>query len=153
MRKSVVVLGLSLAASSTNAQDSLPGRPVFVPGMYESESRNSQFQDQPVKSQVCIASSDFDTFMNDTLEQYRSAPHFTKACTLGETKRTADGFAFAMDCGEAKTIVTFKFSKDLVAQTIDTLIVRYKEASSSILTLLRRIGECPPGEKVPGKGL
>ncbi len=37
-----------------------------------------------------------------------------------------DGFAFAMDCNGAKTVITFRFAKDLVSQTIETLITGYK---------------------------
>jgi hypothetical protein len=35
------------------------------------------------------------------------------------------------------------FSKDLVAQTIKNLILAHKSASSSILTMMRRVGDCP----------
>ncbi len=60
------------------------------------------------------------------------------------------GCAFAMDCNGAKTIITFRFAKDLVSQTIETLITGYKAASSSILTMMHRVGDCPD-EKKPGK--
>jgi hypothetical protein len=152
MKVVLVGFALVLSASGIKAEDAVPlagPKPVFVPGMYESESRNSHFQDQPAKSKTCIASADFDHFMIDTLQQYRSSPTFTKSCSLGETKQMPDGFAFAMDCHGAKTIVSFRFSKDLVAQTIETLITGYRAASSSILTMMRRVGDCPG--QAPGK--
>jgi hypothetical protein len=55
-----------------------------------------------------------------------------------------------MDCKGAKTVITFRFSKDLVAQTIETLIPQHKAASSSILTMMRRVGDCP-NQKAPDK--
>jgi hypothetical protein len=72
-----------------------------------------------------------------------------KAGRLGETRRSPDGFAFAMDCKGSKSFVTFHFGKDLVAQEIENLIDRRKSASSSILTLMRRVGE-RAGQNVPG---
>lgn len=135
------------------AQDAVPlitPKQVFVPGEYETESRNSHFQNQPAKSKTCVASIDFDHFRDETLQQYQSSESFNKSCTLGETRSMPDGFAFAMDCNGAKTIITFRFAKDLVSQTIETLITGYKAASSSILTMMRRVGDCP-GQKVPGK--
>jgi len=144
-------LVLFLFAFNARAQESIPlltPKPAFVPGMYESESRNSHFKNQPVKSKNCIASADFDHFREETLQQYRSSPHFNKACVLGETKHLPNGFAFAMDCRGSKTIVTFRFSKDLVAQIIENLIPQRRSASSSILTMMRRVGDCP-GQKPP----
>lgn len=142
-----------LLASAACAEDSVPlagPKPVFTPGMYETESRNSHFQNQPVTSKSCIASADFDHFRDETLQQYRSNPDFTKTCTLGDTKQMPDGFAFAMACRGAKTILTFQFSKDLVSQTIETLIEGHRAASSSILTMMRRVGDCP-GQKPAGR--
>ena len=43
--------------STAGAQTAVPllePKPTFVPGLYEAESRNSAFQDQPVKSTTCI---------------------------------------------------------------------------------------------------
>ena len=151
VKAAIVSLALVLSTSGVIAQDAVPliaPKPVFVPGMYETESRNSHFQNQPATSKTCVASADFDHFRDETLQQYRSSATFNKSCTLGDTKNMPDGFAFAMDCRGAKTIVTFRFSKDIVAQTIETLITGYKAASSSILTMMRRIGDCP-GQ--PGK--
>jgi len=63
----------------------LEPKPVFTPGMYETESRNSAFQDQPVKSQTCIASADCDAFRDETMAQYQKAPQFAKDCRLSDT--------------------------------------------------------------------
>jgi len=145
-------IALFLFATVAHAQQTVPfvtAKPVFVPGMYESESRNSHFKNKPVKSKSCIASADFDHFRDETLQQYRSSPQFNKACKLSETKHLSNGFAFAMDCRESKSIVIFRFSKDIVAQIIETLIPRRRSASSSILTMMRRVGDCP-GQKPPG---
>lgn len=153
MKTAIVGFALALSISGAMAQDAVPliaPKPVFVPGEYETESRNSQFQGQPTKSKTCIASADFDHFRDETLQQYRSSDSFNKSCTLGETKSMPDGFAFAMDCKGAKTIINFHFAKDLVSQTIETLITGYKAASSSILTMMRRVGDCP-GQR-SGKG-
>jgi hypothetical protein len=68
---------------------------------------------------------------------------FNKSCALGETRRRPDGFAFAMDCKRSKTIITFRFLKDLVAQAIQNLILAQMSASSSILTMMSRVGDCP----------
>src|SRR5215207_2490582 len=57
-----------MASGAAHAQTSVPllePKPVFTPGMYETESRNSAFQDQPVKSRTCIASADYDAFRDD----------------------------------------------------------------------------------------
>jgi hypothetical protein len=91
--------------------------------MYETESRNSAFKDQGIKSRTCIASADFDAFRDETMARYQTAPQFAKDCRLSDTKRLADGFAFAMACKGVKTILTFHFAKDLVSSTIETLIV------------------------------
>jgi hypothetical protein len=153
MKAWFVAAALWLSVVPAGAQDSVPfagPRPVFVPGLYETESRNSHFQSQPVKAKVCVNSADFDHFLDETLRQYQSSVDFNKSCVLGETRRAPDGFAFAMDCRGSKTIITFRFSKDLVAQTIQNLIPAHRSASSSILTMMRRVGDCP-GQAPPGK--
>lgn len=134
------------------AQDAVPlMTPKPVRSRYVPDRKSEQpFQNQPVTSKTCVASVDFDHFRDETLEQYRSSESFNKSCTLGETKNMSDGFAFAMDCKGAKTIITFRFAKDLVSQTIETLITGHKAASSSILTMMRRVGDCPD-QKTPGK--
>jgi uncharacterized protein DUF3617 len=121
----------------------LEPKPVFTPGMYETESRNSAFQDQPVKSRTCIAPADYDAFRNETMAQYRNAPQLAKDCRLSETKTLKNGFAFAMQCKGTKTILTYEFDKDLVRGTIQNLIENAPRYSSSILTMMRRIGDCP----------
>ena len=63
-------------ASSAGAQTPAPlleAKPIFVPGLYETESRNSAFKDQPVKSKTCIPSADFDAFRDETMAQYRAS--------------------------------------------------------------------------------
>jgi hypothetical protein len=56
-----------------------------------------------------------------------------------------------MQCKGTKTILTFHFAKDLVSGTIETLIVDAPKYSSSILTMVRRVGDCPG--QTPGKPL
>jgi hypothetical protein len=46
--------------------------------------------------------------------------------------------------------ITFRSSKDTVAQTTQNLIPAQKSASSSILTMMRRLGDCP-GQPAPAK--
>ncbi len=141
-------------ATIAAAQTSVPllePKPTFVPGLYETESRNSAFQDQPVKSKTCMLSADFDAFRDETIAQYQKAPQFAKDCRLSDTKSLSNGFAFAMQCKGTKTILTFHFAKDLVSSTIETLIVDAPKYSSSILTMMRRIGDCPG--QTPGKPL
>jgi len=133
-----------------HAQTSVPliePKPVFTPGMYETESRNSAFQNQPVKSRTCIASADYDAFRDETMAQYEKSPQFVKDCRLSDTKALKNGFVFAMQCKGTKTILTYEFGKDLVRGTIHTLIETAPKYSSSILTLMRRIGDCPDQEK------
>jgi hypothetical protein len=141
-----------VACGSVHAQTSVPllaPKPVFTPGMYETESRNSAFQDQPVKSQTCIASADCDAFRDETMAQYQKAPQFAKDCRLSDTKSLETGFAFAMQCKGTKTILTYEFGKDLVRGTIQTLIESTPKYSSSILTMMQRIGDCP--DPIKGK--
>jgi hypothetical protein len=145
---------LAALVSAAGAQTSAPllgPKPPFVPGMYETESRNSAFQDTPIKSKSCIASADFDTFRAETMAQHQKSPQFAKDCQLSDTKTLSNGFAFAMQCKGVKTILTFHFAKDMVSSTIETLIVDAPKYSSSILTMMRRVGECPgqdPGKKL-----
>lgn len=147
---SVAIAGavLASAAAAQNAAWLHGPKPVFVPGLYESESRNSHFKNQPTTANVCIASADFDAFRAETMAQYRAAPQFSKGCSLSETMQMSDGFALAMACPGVRTVITYRFSRDLVAQTIENLIERHKASSSSILTMMRRIGHCD-GQKAP----
>ena len=148
MRASCSLICAAVFAALTTiagAQTSVPllePKPGFVPGLYETESRNSAFQDQPVKSTTCISSADFDAFRDETMAQYEKSPQFVKDCRLSDTRSLSNGFAFAMQCKGTKTILTFHFAKDLVRSTIETLIVDRPKYSSSILTMMRRIGDC-----------
>jgi hypothetical protein len=146
----VIAAGLASSALAQDKPQSVPllgPKPVFVPGMYESESRNSHFQDQPIKSEACLASADYDHFLADTMAQYRAAPQFEKTCALSQTEPLANGFALAMACPGVKTVITYRFSKDLVAMTIENFIKSAPSASSSILTMMRRTGDCPDAGK------
>ena len=145
---------LLAACGAAQAQTSVPliePKPVFMPGMYETESRNSAFQDQPVKSRTCIASADYDAFRDETMAQYQKSPQFVKDCRLSDTRTLKNGFAFAMQCKGTKTVLTYEFSKDLVRGTIQNLIEAAPKYSSSILTMMRRVGDCPNQDK--GKSL
>jgi hypothetical protein len=145
---------LAALASAARAQTSAPllgPKPPFIPGMYETESRNSAFQDTPIKSKTCIPSADLDAFRAETMAGYQKSPQFAKDCQLSDTKSLSNGFAFAMQCKGVKTILTFHFAKDMVSSTIETLIVDAPKYSSSILTMMRRVGDCPGQE--PGKPL
>lgn len=150
---SLLLSGGALAQDKPSAEAAplLAPKPVFVPGLYESESRNSRFQDKPAKGSTCIASADYEAFRRETMAQYEGNPQFMKACRPSDTRDLPDGFAFAMDCKETKIVLTYHFSKDLVRATNQTLIVKRPEYSSEILTLLRRVGECP-GQGKPGRG-
>jgi hypothetical protein len=138
-----VFAALTISAKAQTAVPLLEPKPSFVPGLYETESRNSAFQNQPVKSTTCILSADYDAFRYETMAQYERSPQFVKDCRLSDTKSLPSGFAFAMQCKGTKTILTFHFAKDLVSSTIETLIVDRPKYSSSILTMMRRIGNCP----------
>ena len=146
----VIAAGLASAALAQDKPQSTPllsPKPVFVPGMYESESRNSHFQGEPIKSKACLTSADYDHFLADTMAQYRAAPQFEKTCALSQTEPLANGFALAMACPGVKTVITYRFSKDLVAMTIENFIKSAPSASSSILTMMRRTGDCPDAGK------
>ena len=147
----LLCVALASAAGAQTAAPLLEPKPVFVPGLYETESRNSAFKDQGIKSKTCFASADFDTFRDETMAQYQKAPQFVKDCRLSDTKSLSNGFAFAMACKGVKTVITFHFTKDLVSSTIENLIVSAPKYSSSILTMMRRVGDCPG--QAPGKSL
>ena len=143
-------MALFALAPIARAQTSAPllePKPTFTPGMYETEARNSAFQNAPVKSRACIASADYDAFRDETMSQYRKADVLKKDCTLSDATMLKNGFAFAMQCQGTKTILTYEFGKELVRQTIQTLIVGAPKYSSSILVMMRRVGDCPGQEK------
>jgi hypothetical protein len=150
----VSVFAFLALASTANAQTSAPllePKPPFAPGMYETEARNSAFKDHPIKSRTCVASADFDAFRDETMAQYQAADNIKNGCTLSDIKTLKSGFAFAMQCKGTKTILTYEFGKDLVRGTIQTLIQPAPKYSSSILIMMRRVGDCPGQEK--GKAL
>jgi hypothetical protein len=149
------LIGCFTVATGARAEEAVPlvgPKPVFVPGLYETESRNSRWPDQGFKSQVCLQSADVEAFRQETIDQYLKSPQFVKACRLSDTRTTADGFAFAMDCGEARHILTYHFGRDMVQSTDRTEFVSRPEFSSDILTILHRLGECkgdnPSGRKL-----
>jgi hypothetical protein len=146
-----VFLALGSAARAQTSAPLLEPKPTFTPGMYETESRNSAFQDTPIKAKVCVASVDFDAFRDETMAQYRKADNIKKECTLSDIKTLKSGFAFAMQCKGTKTVLTYEFGKDLVRSTIQTFIQPAPKYSSSILIMMRRVGDCPGQEK--GKAL
>jgi hypothetical protein len=143
-----IVLGacaVLVLCNAARSQSSVPPgepKPVFAAGLYETESRNSSFPDQPVKSRTCLTSASYDAFRDETMAQYREAPAL-KDCHLSDTKTQKNGFGFAMQCQGTKTVLAYEFDKDLVRFTIDTLIESAPKYSSSILTTMRRIGDCP----------
>jgi hypothetical protein len=83
---------------------------------------------------------------DDTMAQYQKSPQL-KDCRLSETRQLKNGFGFAMQCRGTKTVLTYEFDKDLVRGTIDTLIEAAPKYSSSILTVMRRVGDCPDQQK------
>jgi hypothetical protein len=140
------VCALFFVCSAARPQTAMPPiepKPVFLPGQYETEARNSSFPDKPVTSQGCIESSGYDAFRDETLAQYQKL----KDCRLSDTKAIKNGFAFAIQCKGTKTSLTYAFEKDLVRGTIDTLIEDAPKYSSSVLILMRRVGECPGPEQ------
>jgi hypothetical protein len=146
-----VVFALTSPLAAETSVPLLEPKPVFAPGMYETESRNSAFQNTPIKSRTCIASEDYEAFRRETMEQYQKSPQFVKDCQLSDTRSLPNGFAFAMQCKGTKTILTFRFGKDMVSSTIENLIEKMPKYSSSILTMMRRVGECP--DQQPGRAL
>jgi hypothetical protein len=142
------VAALTSVASAQTAVPLLEPKPVFEPGMYETEARNSRFKDQPAKSRTCVASADFDAFRDETMKSYVTADNIKVGCALSETKTIKNGFAFAMQCKGSKQILTYEFGKEekgdhLVRGTIQTFMKDATKYSSSILIMMRRVGECP----------
>ena len=73
MRPLLSLVALTALACPALAQTSVPllePKPVFEPGMYETEARNSRFKDQPVTSKTCEPSADFDAFRDETMKAY-----------------------------------------------------------------------------------
>lgn len=140
-----------VVVSAQTAAPLLEPKPVFVSGYYETESRNSHFPKSGPKAKVCISSVDFDAFQKETIDQYKASPQFMKACHLSSNLQTKDGFAFAMDCGRTRVTNVFHFSKDMVIDEMRTEILDSPKTSSNILTIMRRVGECPDGQS--GRGI
>lgn len=161
MRERLAVPGFLLVVltSAASAQTSAPllePKPTFTPGMYETEARNSRFQDTPAKSRTCVTSADYDAFRDETMAQYNTASNIKVGCHLSDTKTLKNGFAFAMQCKGSKQVLTYEFGKDpsgqeLVRGTIQTFMTGAPKYSSSILIMMRRVGDCPGQEK--GKAL
>ena len=87
-------------------------------------------------------------FRDETMAQYGKADNVKKDCALSDIRTIKNGFAFAMACSDTKTVLTYEFGKDadgreLVRGTIQTLIKAAPKYSSSILIMMRRVGECP----------
>jgi hypothetical protein len=143
-----VLLALASGArAQTSSAPLLEPKPAFTPGMYETEARNSAFKDTPVKSRTCVNSADFDAFRDETMAQYNKADNIKNECTLSDIKTLKSGFAFAMQCKGTKTVLTYEFGEDLVRGTIQTFIQPAPKYSSSILIMMRRVGDCPGQEK------
>ena len=148
-----VAFGAFMAHAFAQSVPLLEPKPVFVPGMYVSEARNSAFKDHPVTSKTCIPSADYDAFRDETMAQYQKDYNLhneKKDCAVSDIRTIKNGFAFAMACSGTKTLMTYEFGKDadgtqLVRGTIQTLIKAAPKHSSSILIMMRRVGDCPGG--------
>src|SRR5947199_2235265 len=89
----LLLVVLASGASAQTAAPLLGPKPTFTPGMYETEARNSRFQDAPAKSRACVASADYDAFRNETMAQYATADNIKVGCQLSDTKTLKNGFA------------------------------------------------------------
>ena len=154
MTRLLFILATLALCGAAQAQTSVPllePKPQFVPGMYETEARNSAFKNHPVTSKTCVASADYDAFRDETMAQYQkdyNLHNVKKDCTVSDIKSIKNGFAFALACSGSKILLTHEFGKDadgtpLVRGTIQTLIKAAPKYSSSILIMMRRVGECP----------
>jgi hypothetical protein len=90
------------------------------------------------------------------MAQYQKADTVKKDCTLGDIRTLKNGFGFAMACKGTETVLTYEFGKDeagkeLVRGTIQTLITSAPKYSSTSITMMRRVGDCPGQDK--GKAL
>jgi hypothetical protein len=137
----LIMLGVLSAASAQTAAPPLEPKPTFSPGMYETEARNSAIPNAPVKSRLCIASADYDAFRDQEIDQYRKSDLVKQGCKLGDTETLKNGFGFTWRCPGSKSTLSYEFSKDLVRQTIEVLVATAQK--QSILTMLRRVGDCP----------
>jgi hypothetical protein len=131
---------LVLAASAARAQ----AAPPFAPGLYETESRNSALPNSPVKATVCMKFADYAAFRDETMASYRAAPpQFKQDCRLGELREIKDGFTLSMQCQSVTSVLTYAFEPDLVRLTTLTLMGNATKPLATILTTMRRVGDCP----------
>jgi hypothetical protein len=138
---SLIMLAVVSAAGAETAAPLPEPKPTFSPGMYETEARNSALPNAPVKSRLCIASADYDAFRDETIGQYRKSDLLKQGCKLGDAETLKNGFGFTWQCPGTKSTLTYEFSKDLVRQTIEVLVAAAPK--QSILTMMRRVGDCP----------
>jgi hypothetical protein len=137
----LIMLGAVSAACAQTTAPPLEPKPTFSPGMYETEARNSAIPNAPVKSRLCIASADYDAFRDQEIDQYRKSDLVKQGCKLGDTETLNNGFRFTWLCPATKSTLTYDFSKGLVRQTIEVLVAAAPK--QSILTIMRRVGDCP----------
>jgi hypothetical protein len=138
---SLIMLAVVSAAGAQTAAPPLEPKPTFSPGMYETEARNLAIPNTPVKSRLCIASADYDAFRDQEIDQYRKSDLVKQGCKLGDTETLKNGFGFTWLCPGTKSTLTYEFSNDLVRQTIEVLVAAAPK--QSILTMMRRVGDCP----------
>lgn len=138
---SLIMFAVISAAGAETAALPLEPKPTFSPGLYETEARNSAIPNAPVKSRLCIASSDYDAFRDQEIDQYLKSDLVKQGCKLGDTETLKNGFGFTWLCPGTKSTLTYEFSKDLVQQTIEVLVEAAPK--QSILTMMRRVGDCP----------
>ena len=143
-RAAKLLTAFVLAASAAQAQTAPADAPVFVPGLYESESRNLDLPGPPVKSTVCIALADYAAFRAKTMADYRNGPQiFKQDCRLGTDTSVPNGFTLSMQCQGVKSVLTYEFEKDQVRLTILTLMGNATKPMATIITTMRRTGDCP----------
>jgi hypothetical protein len=135
---------LILAASAALAQTAPPAATLpFTPGLYETESRNLNLPGPPTKGTVCMAFPDAAAFRAKTMADYRNGPAlFKQDCRLGDDTTVDNGFTLSMQCQGVKSVLTWTFEKDLVNLKILTLMGNAKKPLATILTTMRRIGDC-----------
>ncbi len=138
------VCSVFFAFSVAHAQTAAP---VFMPGLYETESRNSALPDQATTSRTCVASRDYDAFRDETIASYQKSSRFMNNCSLSAATPIKNGFTLAMQCKGTKAVLSYEFEKDVVRGTIETQIESAPQYSSSILIMMRRVGDCPPPDK------
>ena len=136
---------LVLAASAALAQTAPPAATLpFTPGLYQTESRNLNLSGPPTKGTVCMTFPDAADFRAKTMADYRNGPAiFKQDCRLGELREIKDGFTLSMQCQSVKSVLTWTFEPDLVRLTTLTLMGNATKPLATILTTMRRVGDCP----------